>query len=94
MERWQREEALMAFLLLLLGVMLYVGWWFVLSFHSPVVADPATGHTVHLSLSRAAGPGFYVRRFEALIALSLGMSSFIMPGVYVAWRSFRRHRPK
>jgi hypothetical protein len=82
----------MAFVLLLLGVMLCGGWWFIPSFHSPVAPDPATGHTAPLSLSQAAGPGTYVRRIEALVALSLCMSSFIMPGVYGAWRSFRRYR--
>jgi len=94
LERWPRNEALMAFLLLLLGFILYSAWWGILSFHSPTAPHPASGHTMSLSLGRGSGRGIYVTEFEGLVALFLGLLAFIMPGAYLAWRSFRRHKAK
>lgn len=88
----QRGEGAVAALLMVLGVLLYGSWWFVLSFHSPLTPDPASGHTEQFSLFRASVGGIYVREFELLIGLFLLCTAFIMPGIYLLWRSERKGR--
>jgi len=81
----------MAFLLMLLGGVLYAAWWFVLSLHSPTRPDPASGHTEPLSLARAGG-SIHVREAESLVALALALSVFALPGIYLGWTAWRRSR--
>ncbi len=83
----------MALLLFLLGVALYVGWWFTLSFHSPLVPDAASAHTEALSMIGRSALKFYVTTFEAMVALLLLLLAFALPGFYLAWCASRR-RPQ
>ena len=70
--------------LLLLGafLLLWVAWWMLLSFHSPTVAVPATGHTEPLRISQR-GPALYVTPVESMVSTVLACAAFVVPAIYL-----------
>jgi uncharacterized membrane protein (DUF485 family) len=73
----------------------YGGWWAMLSFHSPYVATPATGHTMALPFPIGRGPAhpIYVRPLEGWVAVGLGLLGLAAPGLYLAWKGYFRRMP-
>jgi hypothetical protein len=67
-----------------------VGWWWMLSFHSPPSASLATGHTLWLPFPVGRGPtaAIYVRPWEGYVGMGLVVLAFVSPGIYLALKGY------
>lgn len=91
-DRMQLAQAMVACAYLLLGLLLYGLWWFILSLHSPVAPDAASGHVIEFSPGRGSGQKIFVTELESLIGLLLLLASVLAPAVYLIWISERRRK--
>jgi len=80
---------LIALLWLGAGLMVWVAWWMILSFHSLTAPPPASGHTEALIL-RQHGPVLYIKPIEAVIGRLLMFASILMPLGYLALTALRK----
>ena len=89
-DRERAERRFQAILLFCAVLAMWVGWWFLLSLHSPLTPHPPSGHTEALQLIQRGGATLYVKPWEAAVSTGLAFAAFIVPAAWFAWDAVRR----
>lgn len=85
-QAWRRLRLVLLFCAILA---MWVAWWFLLSLHSPLTPDPASGRSAPLRLNQRMDATLYVQPWEAAVSTGLALAAFIVPA---AWDAIRRRR--
>jgi len=68
--------------------LLYLGWFSILAYHSPMAPSPETGHVIALGGGRSARP-IYVTRWEGWIGHGFLLLACVVPPAYFGWQTLR-----